>query len=125
MITQIKNTFAPFYDQIKEVNKQLIWIKGQILQGEVNISIDQLNIMCHSKIENHCSLTDSEINQWQEIYKNSNPFETFSQERDFLVPLAQKYKDIEEQNRKNNIPECKKCQLRREQPTTFPAGCEG
>ncbi|CAJ0829479.1 6289_t:CDS:2 [Entrophospora sp. SA101] len=41
------------------------------------------------------------------------------------IASSKKYKDIEEQNQKNNIPECKKCQLRREQPTTFPAGYEG
>ncbi|CAG8774870.1 2469_t:CDS:1, partial [Cetraspora pellucida] len=39
-------------------------------------------------------------------------------ERNFLVSLAKKYQEKEEQAQQENIPECKKCQLRREQPLT-------
>jgi len=49
----------------------------------------------------------------------------FDQEKTLLVSLAKKYKAEEEQAKKDNTPECKKCKLRRKQATAFPASCEG
>ncbi|CAG8647595.1 3815_t:CDS:1 [Ambispora leptoticha] len=41
------------------------------------------------------------------------------------MSLAKKYKAEEEQAKKDNTPECKKCKLRRKQAISFLTNCEG
>jgi hypothetical protein len=50
----------------------------------------------------------------------------FGLEQNLLKLLAQKYKNHqEERDQERAIPNCQNCNFRRQQPITFPAGCEG
>ncbi|CAG8445158.1 18109_t:CDS:2 [Cetraspora pellucida] len=91
-IKQIKNIFAPFYEVIKEV--RMNELRKELLREQIQPF--QFRAKCGSAIEAHSLLESAEKEQWEQIYGEVK----------------------EEQAQQENIPECKKCQLRREQPST-------
>ncbi|KLL04657.1 MAG: hypothetical protein MRERV_15c035 [Mycoplasmataceae bacterium RV_VA103A] len=124
-IREIKKIFAPFYEVIKEV--RMNELRKELLREQIQPF--QFRAKCGSAIEAHSLLESAEKEQWEQIYGEVYSWKDLinicQKERNFLVSLAKKYQAKEEQAQQENIPECKKCQLRREQPLTWPTGCEG
>lgn len=94
-------------------------MKGQLINKEIDTQ--QFAETCQKIIDSY-SLDNEEKGGWKNIYQTNNSADLkekllglAQQEGDYLVSLAKKYKELQEQK---NTPECKKCKLRREQPNT-------
>ena len=129
IIAEIKNILPHFWEKIKEAKEKIDNLKNQLISKKLEAKNVSQHFQCSIAIDAYASLTDSEREEWKKVYQNISDWRNLinicSLEKNFLIPLAKKYKEKEEQGRKDNLPECKKCKLRRERPTTFPAGCVG